>query len=101
MSLVRATNPAMLRPSVDGFTVDFENLDRKEEFTPDERILMKLRVALQGDAAPENSPATLDLDAAEGQRLAATLEHLEKLQPWPTDVLRLSRNLRARLAAII
>jgi predicted ATPase len=97
IGLVRATNPAMLRQTSDGFTVDFESLQGKTELTDDERILNKLRIAFESPVAPGDSGHTLELAAAEGERLAVTLERLEKLQSWPADVLTLSRGLRARL----
>jgi hypothetical protein len=98
IGLVRATNPAMLRQTSDGFTVNFESLQGKTVFTDDERILNKLRIAFESPTTPGDSRHTLELEDAEGQRLAVTLESLEKLQSWPADVLTLSRNLRARLS---
>lgn len=99
MALVRATNPAMLKPGPDGFTVDFEPLREKKVPDNDERILTKLRVAMEPPPGAHAAAPTLDLDVAEGQRLASVLERLEQLQPWPSDVLALSRNLRSRLAS--
>ncbi len=97
ISLVRTTNPSMLRPSPDGFSVDFEALDKKTALSPDERLMMKFRVALEGPSAEASHP--LNLDPAEAQRLGETLEKLESLQSWPADVLAMSGALRARLAA--
>jgi hypothetical protein len=89
----------MLRQTSDGFTVDFESLQGKTVFTDDERILNKLRIAFESPATPGDSVHTLELEAAEGKRLAVMLESLEKLQSWPADVLTLSQNLRTRLSA--
>jgi hypothetical protein len=98
IGLVRATNPAMLRQSSDGFTVDFESLQGKADLTDDERILNKLRIAFESPPAPGDALHTVDLEAVEARRLVAALERLEKLQSWPADVLTLSRGLRERLA---
>ncbi len=97
ISLIRTANPSMLRPSPDGFSVDFEALDKKTALTADERLMMKFRMALESPAAEASHP--LNLDPAEAQRLAETLENLEALQPWPADVLAMSGTLRARLTA--
>lgn len=116
MSLIRATNPAMLQQGEDGFTVDFDSLDGKPTLTDDEQLLLKFRAALEGPAAPVYSPGqvnagereldegslaySLELGVAEGRRLVETLERLESLQPWALDVLEMGRNLRARLATV-
>ena len=116
VSIVRAVDPRMLRQGVEGFDVDFRALEAKEEFTSDERLLLKFRAALESPVAPVSGTGTrsesersasegvgpygLALEIAEARRLAETLERLESLQPWPPDVLQLSRNLRARLASV-
>ena len=88
----------MLRPDGDGFTVDFESLDKRKTIGDDERLLLKMRSVLQ--EPPEGTPLVIDFSASEGQRLAGTLETLERLQPWSADVLQMSRDLRKRLGAI-
>ena len=110
IALVRITHPRMLRQESDGFSVDFEALSGMKQLGPDERLLIKMRAALDppADAAssgtttqappPEGQPLVLDLTPAEAQRLSQTLARLETLQRWPTDVLEMSRALRARLA---
>ena len=114
VSMVRAINPGMLRQGAEGFELNFQALDAKKEFSPDEHLLLKLRAALEGSVDPAPSPSqaspsevepgerlathALELAAAEARRLGETLERLESLQPWPPDVLEMSRNLRARLA---
>ena len=116
VSMVRAIDPGMLRQGAEGFEVDFEALDAKKEFSPDENLLLKLRAALEGSADPAPSPTqaspgeaepgkgaathALELAAAEARRLVETLERLESLQPWPADVLAMGRNLRACLATV-
>lgn len=97
VSLIRATNPSMLQQGPEGFTVDFEALDRKAVLTADERLMMKLRVALETTGAPPFPP--LNLETAEAARLAETLQLLESLQSWPADVREMSDTLRARLTA--
>jgi hypothetical protein len=95
ISLIRATDPRLLRQGPEGFTVDFEQLERKAAPSPDDRLLLKLHTAL--DTAREQTLYSLELTAAESNRLAGTLASLEQLQPWPQDVLEMSRSLRARL----
>ena len=89
----------MLRQGPDGFTVDFEPLENKPGLNPDELLLLKFRTALEAQA--ELNAYGMELVAAEGLRLTETLEHLESLQSWSPDVLELSRQLRARLAAVM
>ncbi len=96
VSLIRATNPSMLRQGPDGFTVDFDPLERKQALSPEEESLLKFRTALEGPAAV--SSYSMDLTPAEARRIALSLEQVEFLQPWPADVLQMSRQLRARLA---
>lgn len=95
ISLVRATRPNMLRQEPDGFSVDFEVLTGKENLTADDRLLIKLREAIDG--AKEDQPLTVDLASPESLRLVSTLSRLEKVQTWPADVLTMSRDLRQRL----
>ena len=88
----------MLRQGPDGFTVDFESLENKQPLSADDLLLLKLRAALEGGA--EATAYDLELAAAEGMRLAESLERLESLQQWSADVLAMSRRLRLRLAAV-
>lgn len=98
MSLIRATNPAMLRQGPEGITVDLESLEGKKVLSEDERLLLKLQAVL---ASPDAQAVYgLELSGAESSRLVGTLERLESLQPWPPDVLEMSRNLRARLRTV-
>ena len=97
VSLVRATHPSMLRQEADGFTVDFQILDRKEILDDDERLLFKVRAVV--DSPVDQPSGVLRLDANESQRIAAALAQLQRLQPWPADVLAMCRTLRARLTA--
>jgi hypothetical protein len=98
ISLVRATHPRMLRQDGDGFSVDFEPLSKKEKLTADERLLLRMRAAMEVPGEP--ATLVLELEAGEGPRLAATLAKLEALQQWPADVLEMSRSLRSRLAPL-
>jgi hypothetical protein len=98
ISLVRATHPRMLRQDADGFSVDFEPLSKKTKLTADERLLLRMRAAM--DAPGEPAALVLELESGEGPRLAATLAQLEALQKWPADVLEMSRSLRSRLAPL-
>jgi len=95
VSLIRAVDPRLLHHGPDGFTVDFDSLEHKEVLSPDERLLLRLRGAL--DASGEQTSYGLELSAVERQRLAETLERLDRLQTWPEDVLALSSGLQTRL----
>ena len=95
VSLVRATHPSMLRQESDGFTVDFQILDQKDALDDDERLLFKVRAVL--DSPVDQQSSVLQLDAGESRRLAAALAQLQRLQPWPADVLAMCRDIRARL----
>jgi hypothetical protein len=97
ISLVRATHPSMLRQDADGFTVDFEAIERSERPSDEERLLLKIRPALE--TAADTAPRAIDLDAAESRRLYDALERLETNQKWPADVLAMSQALRKRLEA--
>jgi hypothetical protein len=98
ISLVRATHPRMLRQEGDGFSVDFEPLSKKTKLTADERLLLRMRAAMETPGEP--SAPVLELEEKEGLRLAATLAQLEALQQWSADVLEMSRSLRARLSSL-
>jgi hypothetical protein len=97
VSLIRAVDPKLLRHGKDGFTLDFGSLERKEDPSADERLLLRLRGAL--DSASEQNSYGLELSAIERQRLAETLERLDRLQTWPEDVLAMSTGLQTRLLA--
>ena len=97
VSLVRATHPSMLRQEADGFTVDFQILDCQEVLHDDERLLLKVRAVL--DSAGDEPSRVLQLEANESQRIVSALTQLQRLQPWPADVLAMCRTLCARLAA--
>ncbi len=91
IALVRAINPRMLKQDTDGFTVDFAPLEGKKDLSPDELLLIKVRVGT------EDNSDSLDLTQAEAQLLASRLERLELLGTWPEDVVNLGRSLRSRL----
>ena len=98
IGLVRATRPSMLRQDADGFSVDFDPLANKKKLTANERLLLRMRVAM--DVPGEPAALVLELEQGEGARLAAALAKLEALQQWPADVLAMSQSLRARLAPL-
>jgi len=95
IGLVRATHPSMLRQEADGFSVDFELLDRKEVLDDDERLLFKVRATL--DSPVQEPSRTLHLDDDESSRLLAALFKLQRLQAWPPDVMEMCRAIRDRL----
>jgi hypothetical protein len=97
VSLIRAVDPKLLRHGQDGFTLDFGTLERKEGPSADERLLLRLRGAL--DSASEQNTYGLELSGVDRQRLAETLERLDRLQTWPDDVLAMSTGLQTRLLA--
>jgi hypothetical protein len=79
--------------------VDFERIDtKKSPLTGDEALMLKLRAVLE--RADNAGPLPLELEVAEGKRLAGTLERLEGLQTWPADVLAMSASIRARLGEV-
>jgi hypothetical protein len=95
ISLVRATHPSILRQESDGFTVDFESIDRRKSVGDDEKLLLKMRAKLESPTA--GAALDMDLTPTESQRLASTLAALETLQVWPADVVAMSHSLRERL----
>jgi hypothetical protein len=95
IALVRAINPKMLKSDADGFTVDFTPLEGKRDLSPDESLLVKLRMGT------EENTGSLEITNAESQLLAARLERLELMGTWPTDVMTMSRALRSRLTGVI
>src|SRR5665213_3537516 len=95
LSLVRLTHPTMLRQDTDGFTVDFETIERSAQKGDDELLLLKMRPVLE--MANEGQGLVLDLSRAESQRLAYSLGRLEVIQTWPAAVLAMSQALRHRL----
>ena len=99
ISLIRAVDPRMLQQGPEGFSVDFERIDKKKPpLTNDELLLLKLRAVLE--RAENAGPLPLELEAVEGRRLAGTLERLEGLQMWPPDVLAMSASIRGRLGEV-
>ena len=118
ISLIRATCPAMLRQSPEGFTVDFGPIENKQTLNADEGLLLKFRDALEESETTGPPPAdhieetaeetveetapphALELNATEASQIIETLEKLEALQRWPPDVVAMSARLRARLAAV-
>jgi hypothetical protein len=95
ISLVRATHPSMLRQEADGFSVDFELLDKKKVLDEDERLLCKVRATL--DSPAQEPSRMLHLNDDESRRIASALARLQRLQAWPADVLEMCRSLRTRL----
>ena len=95
ISLVRATHPSMLRQEADGFSVDFELLDKKTSLDQDERLLCKVRATL--DSPVQEPSRMLHLDEDESRRMLTALAQLQRLQAWPADVLEMCHSLRARL----
>ncbi len=98
MGLIRAVDPTLLRQGPDGFQVDFHAIERRENPNEDERLLLKLRTALEG--AGDSGQYGLQLSWAEGRRLADALEKLERLQQWAPDVTAMSHSLKARLMGL-
>jgi hypothetical protein len=87
----------MLRQDGDGFTVDFEPLDKKAVLDEDERLLFKVRAVLDSPGAQPSR--VLQMDDDESRRMVAALVQLQRLQAWPADVMAMCRDLRARLTA--
>jgi hypothetical protein len=98
VGLIRAVDPTLLRQGPDGFQIDFHSIERREHPNEDERLLLKLRTALEG--AGDAGQYGLQLSWAEGRRLTDALEKLERLQQWAPDVTAMSRSLKARLMGL-
>lgn len=91
-------DPTLLRQGRDGIQVDFATIERKDTLSEDERLLLKLRGALEG--AGDSGEHPLQLSWAEGRRLADALDKLEQLQKWEPDVLAMSNSLKSRLMGL-
>lgn len=78
--------------------MDFVSIERKPHPTADERLLLRLRGALE--AANEGESYGLELTQGERQRLVEVLSKLDALQKWPEDVAEMSSGLQARLLAV-
>lgn len=102
VGLIRATDPRLLRHGPNGIQLDFASIERKEKQTEDERLLLRLRNALEGSPgdAESDDRRMVELSWAEGRRLAEALERLESLQKWEPDVLTMSGSLRSRLMGL-
>lgn len=98
VGLIRQVDPTLLRQGRDGIQVDFATIERKETLSEDERLLLKLRGALE--RAGDSGDHPLQLSWAEGRRLADALDKLEQLQKWEPDVLAMSNNLKSRLMGL-
>ena len=104
ISLIRATDPRLLVQGPEGATIDFASLEQKEFLSEDERLLLRLRGALDqsSDAktADEEESYGVELSIMDRQRLAEVLERLSSLRAWPEDVTEMSRKLHERLLAV-
>ncbi len=102
VGLIRATDPRLLRSGPSGIQVDFASIERKETHTEDERLLLRLRNALEGapEGQEDDNQRMVELSWAEGRRLAEALERLENLQKWEPDVIAMSASLRSRLMGL-
>ncbi len=92
---VRAVDPRMLEQGADGFSVNFQALDEKTALSAEERLLMKLRVAME--SAGGDGTASVSLGGWEAERLASALERIESMGAWSADVLEMSRGLKKKL----
>ena len=70
VSLIRSTDPRLLRNGPSGIQVDFATIERKESHTEDERLLLRLRNALEDTPEAQGNAKALELSWAEGRRLA-------------------------------
>jgi hypothetical protein len=97
VSLIRVVDPTLLQQGPEGVTLELEPLARKADLTSAERLLLKLRSALDEDR-PQRT-CTVMLSVEEAHQLEESLVQIEALRNWPADVRRLSAALRARLNA--
>ena len=102
VGLIRATDPRLLRNGPSGIQIDFASIERKDNHTEDERLLLRLRNGLDGSDGEEagDDRKVVELSWNEGRRLAEALERLEKLQKWEPDVIAMSESLRTRLMGL-
>jgi hypothetical protein len=100
IALVRATHPSMLRQESDGFSFDFQILDSKKVLDDDEKLIFKIRALLDSATQAENEQPSRDVSLSpdESRRVALGIAHLQRLQPWPLDVVNLCRNITSRLS---
>jgi hypothetical protein len=102
VGLIRAIDPRLLRSGPNGIQIDFNSIERKDNQTEDERLLLRLRNALEqtpGEGEVDEQ-RMVEFSGAEGRRLAVALEQLEKLQKWEPDVIAMSGSLRTRLMGL-
>jgi hypothetical protein len=97
VGLIRAIDPSLLRHSSEGIQIDFATIERKEHPNEDERLLLRLRGALE--AAAQEESYGLELSLPDRQRLAEVLGKLNSLQKWPDDVMTMNSGLQERLLA--
>ena len=85
----------MLGQESDGFSFDFRPLDAKKVLDEDEQLIFKFRALL--DSPVEQPSRDVHLNPNESRRIVLALNRLQRLQPWPLDVVNLSRNITSRL----
>jgi hypothetical protein len=102
VGLIRSIDPSLLRSGRDGIHIDFAAIERKDAHSEDERLLLRLRHALESTPADgdEDDTCMVEFSWADGRRLAEALDRLERLQPWGPDVTAMMESLRARLRGL-
>jgi len=93
--MIQVTRPSLLTPSADGFDVDVSPLLAQKDMSDDERLVLRLYGVLS--AAADAARFSVDLTAAEGERLERALALVESSRQWPVEAVALSRSVRARL----
>ena len=71
VGLIREVDPTLLRQGRNGFQVDFQTIERKEQHSEDERLLLKLRGALEGAGESGELGHRNSLTCSHGNRAAA------------------------------
>jgi hypothetical protein len=95
VSMIQVTRPALLKPAGDGFDVDIAPLMESTTLNDGERLVLRLYALFSG--GQEKASFSLELNAAEAQRISDALGRVEAARAWPGDALVLCRGLRQRL----
>jgi hypothetical protein len=93
VSVIQVTSPGLLRTGPEGFTVDLTPLAKKPRLTSDELLVVRLHEKF----AAGGETYAVELNDAQAARLGAVLAAVASARPWPPDVERMNRDLRARL----
>jgi len=100
VAMIRTIDPRLLHSGPKGIQIDFTTIERKPQHTEDERVLLRLRHALEAPGEESEDRRMVEVSMADGRRVAEALERLENLQKWEADVIAMSESLRSRLMGL-